>query len=455
VHGKTDMNPMSSESFLAPSGYSVLATGSIRARRLDLFGRSAFVFLWLFVFSVPWLDGFLIPGFGTGARIIGVVAFGLGVLGIVERAHLEWPSAGFQLLTLFAVWSSATYFWSINPEATAERVSTYCQLLALAFLISQFCSGRQRFTWLIQAYLLGTVVASLSTIVNYYLNREAVYQRYATTGYDANDLGVTLALSLPFSYQMSVASRGARRWLYRLHLVLAITAILLTASRGALVTSLVALGIVPVTALLRGSRAVAATLVAGGIVFGAVCFVVPVTSWERLSTITTDATEGTMGDRRMIWKAGLEVLPSHPLVGVGSGAYEDSVAPIIGRPNTVLPNGVVAHFVAHNTYLSILVECGLVGFSIMVALVVVIFGHVAALPRASRIAWIFCLLAFATGTGLLTWENRKPTWVLLSLCLVESARRARAPHIVARMNRGRTGMTRRTVLSHAASQMGG
>jgi O-antigen ligase len=418
-----------------------------------LFARSAFLFLWLLVFSVPWEDSILLPGFGTAARLIGVVAFGFGVLGIVERGYMKWPSPGFVLLTVFVAWSAATYFWSINPEATAVRIGTYCQLLGLAFLIFQFCSDGQRLARLIQAYLLGTFVSSLGTIVHFYLKREAGYQRYAATGFGANDLGVTLALSLPFSYQMSVASRGVRRWLYRLHLVVTITAILLTASRTALVASLLALGIVPVTALLRGSRAVAATLVAGGIVFGAVCFIVPVTSWQRLNTLTTDAIEGTMGDRRAIWEAGLHVFPSQPLLGVGSGAYEDSVAPIIGRPNTVLPNGMVTHFVAHNTYLSILVECGLVGLSIMTVLLIVIVGHVAALPRARRIAWIFCLLAFATGAGLLTWENRKPTWVLLSLCLVESARRVRVPHIFTGLNRGRAEMMPYKLVSHAASQM--
>jgi O-antigen ligase len=406
------MNPRFPKTLIAPRGHCVAATGALRARRLDSFARAAFLFLWLFVFSVPWENSILVPVFGTPTRLIGVVAFGFGVLGIVERGYMKWPSEGFLLLTAFVAWSAATYFWSVNPEATAVRIRTYCQLLGVAFLISQFCSGRQRLTRLIQAYLLGTCVSSLDTIVNYYLKRdEGGYQRYAATGFDANGLGVILALSLPFSYQMAVASRGVRGWLYRLHLVVAVTAILLTGSRTALVTSLVALGIVPVTALLRGSRAVAATLVAAGIVFGAVRFIVPETSWQRLNTLTAD---GTIGSRRAIWAAGLEVFPSRPLLGVGSGAYEDSVTPILGRVEG-------GHFIAHNTYLSILVECGLVGLCIVILLVRVIAHHVAALPSARRMGWTFCLLALATGMTGLTWEERKPTWVLLNLCLVESA----------------------------------
>lgn len=425
------MNPLFAETQFPLRGHCLPSTGKLRTQRMDLFAKPAFLFLWLFVFSVPWENSILVPGFGTVARSIGVVAFGLGALGIIERRYMKWPGLGFLLLAVFVAWSSATYFWSINPQATTIRINTYCQLLGAAFLVFQFCTCRQRLTRLIQAYLLGTCVSSIGTIINYYLTREAEYHRYAATGFNANDLGYILALSLPFSYQMAVESRGVRSWFYRLHLVLATTAILLTASRGALVASVVALGIVPATALLRRPRrAVAVTLVVGGLVIGAVWFIVPETSWQRLGTITTEVTKGTLDSRLTIWAAGLKVLPLRPFLGVGSGAYEDSITPILGRPET-------GHFLAHNTYLSILVECGLVGFFMMILLVLVLVRHVAALPSARRMVWTFCLLTLATCMTCATWEDKKPLWVLLSLCLAESARRVRIVHNVTDLNKGR------------------
>lgn len=376
-----------------------------------MFATSAFFFLWLFVFSVPWEGILLVPGFGTAARVIGFVAFGVGAVGILERGYIRSPGPGLLLMVLFVTWSSATYFWSINQQASMVRISTYSQLLVAAFLISQFCSSRKRLRWMIQAYILGACVSSVDILINYYLQRGTADERYSATGLNANDVGLIIALSLPFSYQLAVETPGIRSWLYRLHVVVAITAILLTASRSAMVASLVALGIVPTTGLLRRSRrAFVATLVTGAIASCAVWFVVPQASWQRLGTTTAEMTEGTLDSRTTVWAAGLKVFPLHPFLGVGSGAYEDSVTPIIGYPDSG------QHFVAHNTYLSILVECGLVGLLIVVLLVLVLARHVAALPSARAIMWTFCLLTLATAMTSATWENYKPAWILLSLC---------------------------------------
>lgn len=389
-----------------------------------MFATSACFFLGLFVFSVPWEGIILVPGFGTAARVIGFVAFGLGAVGILERGYIRSPGPGLLLLVLFVTWSSATYFWSINQQASMVRISTYSQLLVAAFLISQFCSSRQRLRWMIQAYILGSCVSSVDTLINYYLQRGSSDERYSATGFNANDVGLIIALSLPFSYQMAVETRGVRSWFYRLHIVVAITAILLTASRSAMVASLVALSIVPITGLLwRSRRAFVATLVTGAIASCAVWFVVPQASWQRLGTTTAEMTEGTLDLRTTIWAAGLKVFPLHPFLGVGSGAYGYSVIPIIGRSED-------GPFVAHNTYLSILVECGLVGLLIVILLVLVLARHVAALPGARAIMWTFCLLTLATGMTSATWENYKAAWVLLSLCLAESAQKARKVHIV-------------------------
>ena len=266
VYGHTKMNALLRETPVPTSGLCDRSTRLVRARRPAVFATSAFFFLWLFVFSVPWEGIILVPGFGTAARVIGFVAFGLGAVGILERGYIRPPGPGLLLLVLFVTWSSVTYFWSINQQASMVRISTYSQLLVAAFLISQFCSSPLRLKWMIQAYILGSCVSSVDTIVNYYMQRGSPDERYSATGLNANDVGLIIALSLPFSYQMAVETRGGRSWFYRLHLIVAITAILLTASRSAMVASLVALSIVPITGLLRRSRrAFVATLVTGAI----------------------------------------------------------------------------------------------------------------------------------------------------------------------------------------------
>ena len=69
----------------------------------------------------------------------------------------------------------------------------------------------------------------------------------------------------------------------------------------------------------------------------------PEALWERLATTTEDR---SFGGRSEIWKGGFQTFLEHPIVGVGAGAFY-STGP--GEE----------HFHAHNTYLSILVEFGI------------------------------------------------------------------------------------------------
>src|SRR5439155_640108 len=75
---------------------------------------------------------------------------------------------------------------------------------------------------------------------------DTVAGRFAALNQDPNDLGLTFALGLPMAWYVSLSqARGA--WLWCLYLPLAITAILLTGSRGAVLTGLVGLSIIPWT----------------------------------------------------------------------------------------------------------------------------------------------------------------------------------------------------------------
>ena len=90
--------------------------------RLSGLAKLAFAFLWLMVFAIPWENAVMVPGVGTIARLIGVLAGGLGVLAIIERQSLRLPSPGHVLITLFVLWEAASYFWSVNPEETLLAV---------------------------------------------------------------------------------------------------------------------------------------------------------------------------------------------------------------------------------------------------------------------------------------------------------------------------------------------
>jgi O-antigen ligase len=380
-------------------------------------GKFAFASLWLLVFTIPWEDAITISGFGTSARLIGMVTVGLGVLAIIERGTVRRPAAGHLILILFVTLAALSYLWSLYPEGTLVQIFSYIQLLAMVWLIWELSSRAREQTRLMQAYVFGTFVSGIDTIYLFLSHQESVYQRYAGARLDANDLGLMMALSIPVSYYLLIQTKGPMVWIYRLQLVLAGTTILLTASRGAALACIVALTIVPLThAGLTARQKFAVLLTVSLLVCGALVFA-PSTSWERLSTMPNEFTQGTLTGRTVIWTAGWELFRVHPILGVGANAFRAAVSGVLGIPinsddPTVTP-------VAHNTFLSVLAEEGVIGFTLFCALLCVLALSLRALPPFQQKLWIVCLGVWVIGVSSLTWETRKPTWFFFGLLIAQ------------------------------------
>ena len=126
------------------------------------------------------------------------------------------------------------------------------------------------------------------------------------------------------------------------------------------------------------------------------------TSLERLSSTATEVASGTLNERADIWDAGLALFEDNTLLGVGAGAFENAVTPYAGQPK-----------IAHNTYISVLVELGPVGLLLFVACLLTAALPLLRLADPERIILLVLLLTLAVGLIPLTWEVRKATWFVL------------------------------------------
>lgn len=387
--------------------------------------QAAFWALWCFVLVLPW-DAFTrLPVLGSIPRLIGLGALAVGVLYILARRRVR-PLSWFHVFAiLFVLWAGVSSFWSIDPDATRTVFKTYLQLLVLLWLIWEIAWSPERRHALLRAYVLGAGVAAVLTIHDYLsgvIALETVAGRFAALNQDPNDLGLTLALGLPMAWYVSL-SQALRRsaWMWRLYLPLAITAILLTASRGAVLTGLVGLSIIPWTLRPMRLRTKVAlyVLAAGSLVLAS--HVVPDASLARIASTRADIEAGYFGGRTPVWLAGLEVAREHPLVGVGAGGYEGAVAPTLHE-----------EMAAHNVLLTILVEDGIVGLLLFVAMLVALLTPLRHLPSLQQRLSIVLLLTLAVGTMALSWDDRKQFWFVLGMLAVQVAvptarRRASTP----------------------------
>jgi O-antigen ligase len=372
----------------------------------------AFASLWIFIFCVPWEEEVAMDGIAV-SHLIGAATGLVSLLACLIERRIRKPSPLHLVLCTLVAWSGLTYCWSVAPELTAVRVGSYVQLLLMIWLIWELASNERRQLALVQAYVLGSFVSAGSIIYSFLTgtgdNLGIVEGRYSAAGFNENEIGIILALSLGMScYLLAKNTRLQPVWL--LHLPVCVLAICLTGSRGSFLATLTALLMLPFgfTSLSTTQKRVAlsglALIALAGIGF------VPQATWKRIGTIGSEVSEGTLTKRTYIWDAGLAVYREHPIAGVGAGAFGASVYSKLDIP-----------YVAHNSYLSVLVELGTVGAVLFAAVLAGLFWSATQLPSPDSRAWIILLLTWAVAVFSVTWEHRKPTWFLFGLLMSQAA----------------------------------
>ncbi|HYO83499.1 MAG TPA: O-antigen ligase family protein [Bryobacteraceae bacterium] len=358
----------------------------------------AFALLLLLVFTMPWEKSVVLPGLGTLTRVLGVAA------AVASLPHLKRLRPNIVLIpaTAYVLWSAATFLWSLDRTATTIRAVTLVQLLLMFCIALVLCDTPERTRLVLCAWVAGCAVASAATISRYVQGAETYYRRFAAPGFDPNDLALTVALGVP------VAVYLGGRWFAALPVVLA--AVLLTASRTGLIAA--GLGFLPLLINWRHTSLVDRALGAAMLVLllAGASVLAPEPARKRIATTVTEVTRGTLHKRTTIWKTGLRALRQWPLGGAGAGAYPEAVRPYIGVPPR---SGHV--YVAHNVFVSVLVETGVVGFGLFALGLIGVALLVWVLPARQRGLWVAVLSVWLCAAATLTWEHRKPTWLFPAL----------------------------------------
>ncbi len=370
--------------------------------------RLALWALALFVFSIPSENAVSIPGVGSLTRLLGVFAFSMGAVSLFARGRFRFraPSLFLIVTALFLVWCVATYFWSVVPQITLGRATTYAQLAVLVWLVHQLVRDERDLALLHQAFVLGCYVLMGVGFAAYFGGGGGFRN---VGGFNANGFAIISALGIPLAWSLAVrSSHGVWRLLNIVYPLFAMAAVVLAASRGGLLTAIVALLIVPVLlGRLRAGARVALFVVLAAVAWGGFTLLPTLVpdlerNIERLAQTDEELLGGgTLTGRTDIWAAGLEILWSAPIVGVGMGGFNAANYALTGSGKS-----------AHNAFLSVAVGSGLVGLFLYVGLIAVAFVGIVANParRAEHLVLLFALLVAFLPTNS---ENDKFTWFIL------------------------------------------
>ncbi len=381
--------------------------------------------LWLaacLLFTFPTEDMLLVSdGLGSVSRVVGIAVTLFWIMTVCIKGQIRKFQPVHFALGVFILWNGLSVFWSVDVERTVPRIMTYIQLLVLFCLLWDVCRTPAALRVALQAYVCGTYVAIASQLSNFAhgtAGLEFSRYRFTPTGIHPNSIGLILALTIPIAWYLAISSSGTgkmarlMRFLNYAYVPAAFFCIVLTASRGSVLASVPAVIYILRTVLGRDSRN--NFLVATGIIL-VLCSLIPLVPEnliERLSTTGEQIREGDLNGRVAIWKEGIQSFFARPFFGAGASAFP-AVNSIGGA--------------AHNSFLSVLIDLGLVGLVIFLAALWVIFCQVMRIPQPERWFWLALLAVWLVGQMGHNWEHTKHTWLIFSVVAIAGDRWRRLP----------------------------
>jgi O-antigen ligase len=360
------------------------------------------------IFIIPWEDSLPIGSIGSMARLMGIIVAGFWALTILSEGRFRRPQIFHVIVLLFFLWNALSYLWSLDISRTLTRINTYGQIFILMLIIWEIYQKPADLIAGLQAYILGSYVCIASVINNYRHGIIAVewQVRYSATGVNAVDLTILLLLGIPLAWHLFLVMDKKKHLLLKIidftYIPLAIFSVFLTGSR----TSLFAIIPAFIFILLPKGFKIGQYLLI--LIFLIISLLVirsllPQAIIERLSTAITSIRTQDVGGRFNLWKGTIALFLEHPFFGSGAGA----ISTVIGTW-------------AHQTFLSILAETGLVGFLLFISILLIVINQAARLLEKYSGLWFSVFYTWLIGLLSLSWETKKVTWLFLSFIIIEA-----------------------------------
>jgi len=298
------------------------------------------------------------------------------------------------------------------------------------FPIALVAIYRQRdVSWLFGIFIAGALFSVLIGLLQGPFGKPGDTGRLGGAGVNPNQLGAYLSVAMVFAaaFFANRRSPAIARWAALVAAGLAAVSLFLTLSRGALLGLGVALLVAPL-AVGRGRRAAALALVVLTIA-GATTWFVAVAPASAVNRITHPAYGGGAG-REDLWRVGWRMVDNHPILGVGAGNFSVASIHYLLRPGATQRDKYIvgpSKEPAHNIYLTVLAELGVVGLALFIVILVaclrsVILAARAFAARGDPTMELLARALFIGLVGLLVTEffstalYSKQLWFLLAAC---------------------------------------
>jgi probable O-glycosylation ligase (exosortase A-associated) len=361
------------------------------------------------------------------ATIAGTIMYGPEILGVVRHkpspgseedgpAQGRWLTTAHIFVYFFAVWVVLSYLTArVRSEMATLFLIDYAKYF-LMFFISAIVLRTVRQVWIL-FILTGLAIGYVAYEINflYFVNGYLGIVHNGYGGMDNNGAGLYLAMGVPLCFFAWEVQRRWFRWAFLALIPLLMHAVMMTYSRGAMLSLLLASPLL----LLRSRRRKQVGLVFLGLVL-LVPFLAGREIRDRFFTMTEYEREASAKSRLGSWTAAWNMAKDNPVFGLGlrnSNIY--SIEYGTDKENRTI----------HNQYLQLAADCGFVGLGLYLAILVAVWRGVRRVRRATRVRYdpegsmafglangIECSLAvFCIGAMFLSCEAFELQYLLLLL----------------------------------------
>ena len=312
----------------------------------------------ILAFLIP-LEGFLIYSFGSFVKIYTILFIIVSIIVLIQQRRKFYLNKRIASLLLFLSVSILSLLWTIDYNKGLYFISSMGLQALLIITISQVQYTFNQRKGIIKSYVFGTLVLSILFLVFIYpvgsfTNRFTIF--YNGVLFDPNNLGVQFVLGIVFL--MSLKYSGLFKNILRILLVvLFVYVVLLTASR----TAILALGFfIPLYAYILYRRNNSAKRMFR-FIFVTVFILLLASLLLNIDfySIFSRFSDVTGSNRVYLWMVSRDLILRNPILGYG-----------IGSSSTLLESVTGYNLGTHNTFITVLLELGIVGLIAFLSFVV-------------------------------------------------------------------------------------
>lgn len=374
----------------------------VTAPPMGIVHKMTWMLLLLMIFLIPWGEG-LYDGL---AKVVAMPTLALTLLMVVLHGSHRDFSAFNLFALLLAFWYLVGIWWTPAMSWGPEILRTYFMLIMMSFMFTYLINIPYKFRWAYQAYVCGTLTAT-GIIFNNFLNGVTgpYYNRYTVEHIETDNMAIILSLGIPMAVWLYTQYRHPLARLFNVASIpIIFYGIFLTGTRTGLVTGVIGLMYLAFTQ--RKASFNLKMIYTGAVIGGAIGVVslAPKASVERIFSLGKSLQSGDLNYREVIWQHSIDAWKDSTILGNGTGSL-----------GVVLNPYHVEFAWAHNSYVQILTENGLIGLAIYLLMIGSLLYYALKCDVETKFFLLTLWVTIAVSQMTLHSQNLKEIWFVWSV----------------------------------------